>query len=175
MHKVCIPLGMAKSKKGKKSSSFLPGWLIALGIVAGSGWWYLRSQLRFITFGSSSIPFQQISGDRINLGITLPVINASSLAATITGFTGYITSPSGAPLATVFLVQPVRLERFQENILQFKASIRLIDLGLEAGGLVLGGNLPTTLPEILKYLKGYTIKGQLRVYGLPLPIETPLV
>lgn len=163
------------AKKNKSKSGGIPPWLLILGGLGVAGYFWLRSQLRFITFGGAGVPFSQINGGNINLGITVPVVNASALSANITGFAGYIVAPGGALLGTVFLKEPVHVARYQQSNLNFTAVIRLTDLAFEAGGIVLGGNIPTTLPEIQKMLKGYTLKGQLRVYGLPLPIETPLV
>lgn len=161
---------VAKSKKSNTTKI-----LAVLAVLGVGAYLWLRSQLRFISFSSLSIPFQQFKDGRINLGLSLPIINASALAANVTGFSGFIVTPSGATIATVFLAEPAHVARFQQSNLRFTASIRLSDLLTEAGGMVVGGSLPSNWGQALAYLKNYKLRGQLRVYGLPLPIEIPLI
>ena len=161
------------AKKTRKSKVTI---LLVLVGAATAGYFWLRSQMRLISFGSISIPFQQLQGGKINLGLRLPITNASALAARVTGFTGFIVSPSGSQIGTVFLAEPAVVARYAQNELKFNASLRITDILTEVGGAVLGGGgIPDTVPEVLAYLKNYKLIGQLRVYGLPLPIEMPLI
>ena len=146
-----------------------------MGGIGAASYLWLRSQLRFITYGSLSIPFQQLKDGRINLGLRLPIINASALTANVTGFTGFIVTPSGAPIATVVLAKPTKVARFQESNLEFRASIGLSDLLSEAGSIILGGSLPTDVGQVSAYLKNYKLRGQLRIFGIPVPLEMPLL
>lgn len=166
----CVLLcGMATSRKSKVSI------FLVLGGIGALVYFWLRSQLNLISFGGLSIPFQQLKDGRINLGLRLPIINASALGARVTGFTGFIKSPSGATVGTVFLAAPVSIPAYQQSELLFKSSIALSDIVSEAGGLILGGQLPNNWGEVTQYLKQYRLIGQLRVFGLPLPIEMPLL
>lgn len=158
------------TRKSKKLGLFL----VLGGIGVGIYYW-LRSQVNLISFGGLSIPFQQLKEGRINLGLRLPIINASALGARVTGFTGFIKSPSGATVGTVFLAAPVSIPAYQQSELLFKSSIPISDIVSEAGGLILGGKLPGNWGEVTQYLKQYRLIGQLRVFGLPLPIEMPLL
>lgn len=161
---------MAKTRKSKISLL-----LVAGGIVA-AGYFWLRSQLKLISFGSISIPFQQFKDGKINLGLRLPILNASAITARVTGFTGFLLSPSGAQIGVVFLTAPATVARYQQSELKFMASIRPGDLLTEAGGLILGGGqLPTNWGDAKEYLHNYRLIGQLRIFGLPLPIEMPLL
>lgn len=162
------------AKKGRKSKSNVKLFL-ALGGIAVAGYFWLRSQIRLISFGGVSIPFQQLKDGKINLGLRLPILNASALSARVTGFTGFIVAPSGSTVGSVFLAEPATVAAFQQNELKFNASIRLSDIATEAGGMVLGGSLPASWGNAIEYLKGYKLIGQLRVFGLPLPVETPLL
>lgn len=164
---------MAKSKSRKSNLSI---WLL-LGGVGVAGYYWLRSQMNLISFGSISIPFQQIQGSKLNLGLRLPILNASALSARVTGFTGFIVSPTGSQVGTVFLAAPAVVNRYAQAELKFNASISLTALLTEIGGGILtgSGNLPTSAAEALAYLKTYKLVGQLRVYGLPLPLEMPLI
>jgi hypothetical protein len=158
-----------------KKSSKVPV-IIVVGSIAAVGYFWLKSQMRLISFGAMSIPFQQLKGSQLNLGLRLPILNASALAARVTGFTGFILSPSGAQVGTVFLAEPAVVQRYAQNELKFNASISLTALLSEIGGGVLaGGKLPSKPSEILAYLQNYKIVGQLRVYGLPMPLEMPLI
>lgn len=159
----------------KKSRKSKVSWLLVLGGIGVAGYFWMRSQMRLISFGGISIPFQQLKSGKINLGLRLPILNASALAARVTGFTGFIESPSGAVVGTVFLAEPAVVQRYQQNELKFNAQIGLTDLATEIGSLLIGGQLPTNWGSIMPYLKGYKLVGQLRVYGLPLPIEMPLI
>lgn len=163
---------MAKKSKSRKSKTSL---LLIVGGIAVAGYFWLRSQMRLISFGGLSIPFQQIQGGNLNLKLRLPIVNASALAARVTGFTGFIVAPSGATVGSVFLAQPAVVQRYVKSELQFVAQVQLSAVLLEAGGLFAGGNLPGSWGEALQYLKGYKLVGQLRVYGLPLPLEMPLI
>ncbi len=162
------------AKKRKKSKSKVPV-LLVLGGISVAGYFWLSAQIKLISFGGISIPFQQLKDGKINLGLRLPILNASALAANITGFTGFIVSPSGATIGSVFLAEPATVQRYQQNELKFNAQIRITDLATEIGSLLIGGQLPTNWGSIMPYLKGYKLIGQLRVYGLPLPIEMPLI
>lgn len=151
------------------------GWLLAIGGVGALAYFWLRGQMRLISFGGLSIPFQQLQGGKVNLGLRLPIINASALSARVTGFTGFIKSPSGATIGTVYLSKPATVPQYGQTQLEFKAQIGLSDLATEAGGLLVGGQLPSNWGQVTQYLQKYRLVGQLRVFGLPLPIETPLL
>src|SRR5690606_18285129 len=97
----------------------------------------------------------------------LPITNASAIAVNITGFTGFILTPSGAVLSTVFLSRPSPLPRFAQTELDFTSYIRGTDLATELLSILSSGEKPD--------FKGYKIKGQLRIYGIPLLIETPIL
>ncbi len=140
-------------------------WLVLGGILV-VGYYWLKQQLGLIEFGNASIPFQKLQGTSIKLGIVIPIINASSLAARVTGFTGVIKSPEGAVIGTVFLERPAVVNRYEQAELRFIATIRLTDVAAEIFGILKDGG------EV--NWKGYIIKGQVRVYGLPVPLETAL-
>lgn len=165
---------MAK-KKRKSRSNVKP--ILILGAVAAGAYFWLRSQAGLVTFGGINIPFQQIKGGSLNLGLTLPVINASAIAIRVSGFAGYIVAPSGATIGTVFLKTPVTVQAFAQSTLAFQASIGLSDIAMEAGSGAFGGTLPTSWDALLPYLKQFRIKGQVRVtrFGIPIPLEMPLI
>lgn len=153
------------AKKKRKSESNLMPWLVLGGILV-AGYYWIKQQLGLIEFGNASIPFQKLEGSSIKLGIVIPVINASSLAARITGFTGVLKSPEGKVIGTVFMERPTVVNRYEQAELRFIAMIRLTDIAAEVFGILNdGGNVDW---------KGYLIKGQVRVYGLPVPLETSL-
>lgn len=151
---------MAKSRKSKTI------WIVILGGLV-LGYFWLRQQLNLIQFGTVSIPFQKLEGTTVRLTIALPVINASALAANITGFTGFILNPSGSVISTVFLSKPVTVNRYQEATLEFTTNIGAGGLAMELYNILISGKQPDW--------KGYKIKGQLRVYGFPVPVESSLV
>lgn len=163
---------MAKKSKSNKVI------LLSLIGIGGVMYVWLRSQLNLISFGSITVPLPEmkIRNGAFIFGIRLPILNASALAARVTGFTGFITSPNGSQIGTVFLSQPAVVQRYQQNELKFAASVSLSALLTEIGGSVLtGGQLPTNPAEVFAYLKNFELVGQLRIYGLPLPIKMPLV
>lgn len=147
----------------KKSNKI---WLFVLGGGVGLALW-LRQQAALIQFGNVSIPFQQLKGGQINLRLTLPIINASSLAARVTGFTGFIVSPSGNLISAVFQTAPATVPRYSQTELNFSTSIRLTDLPAEIASVILSGGSWS--------IKQYRLKGQVRVYGIPVPIDIPLL
>lgn len=163
------------AKKSRRSSSFPWKTVLVLGGIGAAVYYWLQGQLKLISFGGVSIPFQQFKDGKINLGLRLPILNASALTARVTGFTGFLRSPSGAHIGTVFLSAPATVARYQQSELGFTASIRPTDLLSEAGGLVIGGQLPDNWGDLKQYLQNYRLVGQLRIFGLPLPIEMPLI
>lgn len=155
---------MAKKRKSKSNTTtwIVVGiWLLALG------YFWMRQQLGLIQVAGVSIPFQKLEGASVRLGIKVKIINASALAARITGFTGFILSPSGSVISTVFMERPAVVNRFQEAQLDFGSVISGASVAAELWNVLQTGQMPDW--------KGYRIKGQLRVYGFPLPIETTLV
>lgn len=140
-------------------------WFILGGVGLGAVW--LRQQAALIQFGNISIPFQQLKNGQINLRMVLPIINASSLAARVTGFTGYIVSPTGNLISTVFQTAPATVPRYAQAELNFTTSIRLTDLPSEVAAVILSGGAWS--------IKQYRLKGQVRVYGIPIPIDVPLL
>ena len=160
--------------KKRKSGSNVK-LLLVLGGVAAAGYFWLRSQVKLISFGSVSVPFQQLKGGRINLGLRLPIINASAIGARVTGFTGFIVAPSGATIGTVFLKNPVKVAPYAQSTLEFAASIGITDVLSEAGSGLFSDTLPTSWSQILPYIKKFKLVGQVRIYGVPVPIEMPLV
>lgn len=147
----------------KKSNNIW--WFILGGVGLGAVW--LRQQAALIQFGNISIPFQQLKNGQINLRMVLPIINASSLAARVTGFTGYIVSPTGNLISTVFQTAPATVPRYAQSELNFTTSIRLTDLPSEVASVILSGGAWS--------IKQYRLKGQVRVYGIPIPIDVPLL
>lgn len=164
---LCIKNTRPMSKKGSKNSNSTAFWIIGGLALLGVGYLWLRQQLGLIQVGAPSIPFQKLDGATIRLGIKLPIVNASALSARITGFSGFILTPEGRVLSTVFLAKPATINRYEEAELEFVSLLRLTDLATEIFGIVTGGGAVNW--------KGYKIKGQLRVYGLPVPIETAIV
>ena len=168
---------MAKKSNSKKL------WLIGgLAAAIAAGYFWVSAQLKLVSFGNVSIPFQQLKGGQINLGLTLPINNASSLGAQVTGFFGYITAPSGSVVGAVHLAAPASIVPYGQSVMKFKTSIRIGDIGGEILALITGGTLPNDITDLAadwaalsKYFKGYRIKGQVRVYGVPLPIDEPLL
>lgn len=140
-------------------------WFILGGVGLGAVW--LRQQATLIQFGNISIPFQQLKNGQINLRMVLPIVNASSLAARVTGFTGYIVSPTGNLISTVFQTAPATVPRYSQAELNFTTSIRLTDLPSEVAAVILSGGAWS--------IKQYRLKGQVRVYGIPIPIDVPLL
>jgi len=150
-------------------------WILGLGGFGAVGYFWLKSQANLIQFGSVSVPYQAIKSGNLILGLRLPIINASSLGARITGFTGYILTPAGSVIGTVFMPTVGTVSPYQQAELKFTATLKITDIITEAGTQIIGGTLPTTWNEIQKYLKGYRLKGQVRVFGIPIPIEMPLL
>lgn len=153
------------ARKSKKSNKTL--WWVAIGALLIGGYFWIQKQLDLIQFGTVSIPFQKLEGTTLRLTISLPVINASALAANITGFTGFILNPSGSVISTVFLTKPVVVNRYQQAVLEFTTDIGAGGLAMELLNVLQTGKQPDW--------KGYKIKGQLRVYGFPVPVESALV
>lgn len=160
---------------GKKRKSSNVKLLIVLGGAAAALYFWLRSQVKLITFGSVSVPFQQLKGGKINLGLRLPIINASAIGARVTGFTGFIVAPSGATIGTVFLKQSVTVAPYAQSNLEFMASIGISDILSEAGSGLFSDTLPTSWSQILPYVKKFKLVGQVRIFGIPVPLEMPLV
>ena len=154
------------ARKRKSGSGNMTTWLILGGIII-AGYFWLRQQLDLIQVGGISVPFQKLEGTRVHLTIRISIINASSLAAKITGFTGFILSPEGSVLSTVFLTRPANIPRYQQADLDFTSYIGATAIATELYNILSSGQQPNW--------KGYRLKGQLRVYGLPVPIETTLV
>lgn len=155
---------MAKKRKSTSGINWTP--IVFIGGLLVAGYFWIKQQLGLIEFGNASVPFQKLDGSTIKLGIIIPIINASSLAARVTGFTGVIKAPDGGVLGTVFLSEPTVVNRYAQADMKFMASIRLTDIAAE-------------LLDILKAngkvnWKGYQIKGQVRIYGFPVPLESPL-
>jgi hypothetical protein len=154
------------SKKQRKSAKNYTGWLLFLAVLAGAGYLWIKQQLGLIEFGNASIPFQKLEGGAIKLGIVIPIINASSLAANVTGFAGVIKSPDGGVIGTVFLAEPASVRRYEQADLKFTAMIKLTDIAAEAFDILKNDGKVDW--------KGYIVKGQVRVYGFPIPLEVPL-
>lgn len=154
---------MAKNRKSDNTP-----WIIA-GIVAAAalGYFWLKQQLDLIQVGGITSPFQQLDGTRIRLTIRLTIVNASAISARITGFTGFILSPTGTVISTVFLNRPASIPSFAQSDLDFTSYIGAADLAGELYKIISSGQKPDW--------KGYKLKGQLRVFGFPVPIETALV
>ena len=152
---------MAKSRKSKTP------WLLIIAGAMVVGYWWLKQQIDLIQVGSISIPFQKLDGTTLVLGLKLPIVNASAIAVNVTGFAGYILTPSGAVLSTVFLNRPAHVARYAQTELEFTSNIRATDLATEIFSIIASG-------QKLDF-KGYRIKGQLRIYGIPLPIESNLL
>lgn len=150
----------------KKDSDSTIAWLGFAALLLGLGYIWLKQQLGLIDFGNPSVPFQKLEGSSIKLGITIPIINSSSLAARVTGFTGVIKAPDGGVIGRVFLNQPVSINRYDQAELKFTAMIRLTDILSEVADILQGGGKVNW--------KGYVVKGQVRIYGFPIPLETAL-
>lgn len=153
---------MAKKRKSNSSTT----WLIIAGVIVAALWW-VKQQINLIQVGSVSIPFQKLDGTTVVLSIKLPIINPGAIAVRITGFAGYILSPDGAVLSTVYLTRPATIPRFQQTELDFTSYIRATDALTELYNILSkGGNVNW---------KGYKIKGQLLVYGIPVPVESNIL
>lgn len=157
------PRNMAKKKKSVSSTTV---WLIVAGAVV-AGYFWLKKQLEYIQIGGVSVPFQKLDGTTVVLGLKVPVINGSAIQVRVTGFAGAIISPTGAIISTVYLSRPALVPRFQETPLEFMSYIRISDVATELYSILSSGKQPDW--------KGYKIKGQLLVYGIPVPIESSLV
>lgn len=152
---------MAKKRKSNTTT-----WLIIAGVVIAAFWW-VKHQLSLIQIGSPSIPFQKLDGTTVILGIKLPIINPSAIAARVTGFAGYILNADGVVISTVYLTRPANIPRFQQTELDFTSYIRATDALTEIYGILMkGGKIDW---------KGYKIKGQLLVYGIPIPVESQII
>lgn len=152
---------MAKKRKSNTTT-----WLIIAGVVI-AGFLWLKHQLSLIQIGSVSIPFQKLDGTTVVLGIRVPIINPSAIAARVTGFAGVILSPQGSVLSTVYLTRPAVIPRFQQTELDFTGYVRATDALSEIYGILTKGGKVDW--------KGYKIKGQLLVYGIPIPVESQIV
>jgi len=151
---------MAKKRKSKQVKI-----LLIIGGVLAVGYFWVKHQIQFLQFGNASVPFQQIKSGVLNLGITLPIINASSIGISMSRFIGYIKSPEGAILGTVALEQKVDVPKGSEGEARFLAHIRLTDLVGEVVSIITSGNFN---------YKGYVVEGQAWVYGVPVPIKTSI-
>lgn len=152
---------MAKKRKSKI------GLILAIGGLLTAGYFWVKHQLKFLQFGSASVPFQQIKSGALNLGINLPIINASSIGISMSRFTGYIKSPSGGILGTVALKRPVQVPKGTEGVAEFMAHVRLSDLAGEVYNILSGGGNVNW--------KGYTVEGQAWVFGIPVPVKTSIL
>lgn len=152
---------MAKKRKSNTTT-----WLIIGGILV-AGFLWLKHQLSLIAVGSPSIPFQKLDGTTVILGIRLPILNPSAIPIRITGFAGYILNPSGAVLSTVYLTKPATIPRFKQSELEFTSYIRATDALSEVYNILMKNGTVDW--------KGYKIKGQLLVYGIPVPVESPML
>lgn len=152
---------MAKKRKSNTST-----WLIIAGVVI-AGFLWLKHQLGLIQIGSPSIPFQKLDGTTVILSIKLPIINPGAIAVRVTGFAGYILNPDGAVLSTVYLTQPASIPRFQQTELEFTSYIRATDALTEIYNILMKNGKVDW--------KGYKIKGQLLVYGIPVPVESQIL
>lgn len=153
-------------KQVKKSSNTLTIVLVIAALL-GVGYMWLRSQLGLIQIAGVGVPFQKLDGTNLVLKISVDIINPSAIAARITGFTGYIISPSGNLVSTVFLSQPGTIQRYEQSKLEFTSIVKPTSLLAEVWSVVQSGKMPDW--------KGYKIKGQLRIYGIPVPVETTIV
>lgn len=153
------------AKKGKSETKW--GWIIGLTIFGIGGYFWLKQQFDLIQVGGISVPFQKLEGTRIHLTIRVSIVNASALAARITGFTGFLLAPDNSVISTVFLTRPASIPRYQQADLDFTSYIGATAIATELYKVLSSGQQPDW--------KGYKLKGQLRVYGLPVPIETTLV
>lgn len=152
---------MAKQRKSNTTT-----WLIIAGVIVAALWW-VKTQIALIQVGSVSVPFQKLDGTTVVLGIKLPIINPSAIPVRVTGFAGAILSPSGAVLSTVYLSRPAAIPRFQQTELDFTSYIRATDALSELYSILTkGGGVDW---------KGYKIKGQILVYGIPIPVESAIV
>lgn len=150
-----------------KNSSTNWGWIIGIGVVLAGGYYWLRQQLDLIQLGGISVPFQKLDGTRVQLTFRVSIVNASALSANITGFTGFLLSPDGSVISTVFQQRPVRVARYAQADIDFTSYIGAVSIATELYKVLSAGGKPDW--------KGYKLKGQLRVYGLPVPVETTLV
>ena len=152
---------MARKRKSNTTT-----WLIVAGLIA-AGFLWLKHQLSLIQIGSPSIPFQKLDGTTVILGIKLPIINPGAIAARVTGFAGYILNPEGTVISTVYLTRPASIPRFQQTELDFTTYIRATDALTELYGILSKGGKVNW--------KGYKIKGQLLIYGIPIPVESAIL
>lgn len=150
----------------KKRKSSTTTWLIIAGVIVAALWW-VKQQINLIQVGSVSVPFQKLDGTTVILGIKLPIINPGAIPIRVTGFAGYILSPTGAVLSTVYLTRPATIPRFQQTELDFTSYIRATDALSELYNIVMQGGKVDW--------KGYRIKGQLIVYGIPVPVESNIL
>lgn len=164
MHRdISSPTRSAMSRKRKSNTTT---WLIIAGVVVAALWW-AKNQIALITVGSVSIPFQKLDGTTVVLGIKLPIINPSAIPIRITGFAGAILSPEGAVISTVYLTRPATIPRFQQTELDFTSYIRATDALSELYNILTKGGAVNW--------KGYKIKGQMLVYGVPVPVESAIL
>lgn len=152
---------MAKKRKSKI------GLILAIGGLLTAGYFWVKHQLKFLQFGNASVPFQQLKSGVINLGINLPIINASSIGVSMSRFTGYIKTPNGDILGTVALKRQVQVPKGTEGVAEFVAHIRLSDLAGEILSILSGGGNVNW--------KGYAVEGQAWVYGIPVPVKTSIL
>lgn len=156
---------MAKKRKGSSGINWT--WVIGGLALLGAGYYWLKQQLALIQLAGITIPFQKLEGTQIRLTIRVSIVNASSISANVTGFTGYLLNPDGSVISTVFLIKPVQIPKYGQADLDFASIIGAGAIVSELYQILSSGQQPDW--------KGYKLKGTLRVYGFPIPVETALV
>lgn len=150
--------------------------LIVGGVIALLLYWLSKRTINKITIGSPTMRVHKVSLSGIEFRILLPIINESDVPVDVTGFIGQVFYNAGS-LGVVNLVSPVSLPGFGQQTIEFSMKSGYLGTALELLNILTGGN-PLDLKSI-KYSNVdwslFTIKGTLKVEGVPVDIQAQLM
>lgn len=149
---------------------------LIIGGIVGLFYWLSKRTMDKISIGSPSMRVHKVSVSGIEFRILLPIINESDVPVDITGFIGQVFYNAGS-LGVVNLVSPVSLPSFGQQTIEFSMKSGYLGTALELLNILTNGN-PLDLGSInYKNVNWslFTIKGTLKVEGLPLDIQAQLM
>lgn len=148
-------------------------------VLVGGLVWYLAKQSVRIDVGSPGISFFKLSGNGIQINVTLPVLNRSDFTYNIQGFLGSLLY-NGSSIGTVTLKQSMPIPARGQAAPEFVTEIGYTALIGPVAAILnkaLGVTIPGFTPDpssAAPALSALRIKGTLYVSGLAVDIDEPL-
>lgn len=150
--------------------------LLIFGGIAALLYYISTRTAALISFGSPSMRIHKVTLTELEIRVNLPVINQSDVPAPVTAFLGNIFYQN-SNLGTLTLVNPVQLPGFGQTTLEFRLVSGLFGTAYELLNILTKGNPLNWQAIDYKNVdwSQFTVKGTLKVKGIPVPVNTKLL